>query len=194
MKVSDNSIVLVGAGGHSRSVIDVIEQDGRYEIYGLVDVASNIGSKVLGYEVIAGDEELPQLFSRCANALVTVGHIENNTLRVRLYQTLKKIGYFLPVLVSPLAYVSKYAELGEGTVVMHHALVNTNAKVGRNCIINSKALVEHDVQVGDHCHISTASVLNGGVVVKENTFFGSNATSRQEAVLEGFVKAGSISK
>lgn len=194
MKVSDNSIILVGAGGHCRSVIDVIEQDGRYEIYGLVDVASNIGSKVLGYEVIAGDEELPQLFSQCTNALVTVGHIQNNTLRVRLYQTLKKIGYFLPALVSPLAYVSKHAELGEGTVVMHHALVNVNAKVGRNCIINSKALVEHDVQIGDHCHISTASVLNGGVVVKENTFFGSNATSRQEVVLEGFVKAGSISK
>src|SRR5690606_42091003 len=91
-------------------------------------------------------------------------------------------------------YVSQHAEIGECTVVMHHALINDNACVGKICIINSKALIEHDVQVGDHCHIYTASVLNGGVVVADHTFVGSNATSKQEAELTGFIKAGSLAK
>lgn len=194
MTHADKGILLVGAGGHCRSVIDVIEHEGRYEILGLVDIKANIGSRVLGYEVIASDDQLPELITRCSNALVTIGHIESNTLRVELFQRLKQLGYQLPTIVSPLAYVSKHAKLGEGTVVMHHALVNANATVGCNCIINTKALVEHDVKVGNHCHISTASVLNGGVIVKDNTFFGSNATSRQEMVFEGFIKAGSLAK
>lgn len=194
MSQIENEIILIGAGGHCRSVIDVIEQEGRYQILGLVDIEVNIGSRILGYEVIASDAQLPELITHCNNALVTVGHIQSNILRVKLFQQLKQLGYRLPTIVSPLAYVSRHATLEEGTVVMHHALINANAKIGCNCIINSKALVEHDVKVGDHCHISTASVLNGGVVVKDNTFFGSNATSRQETMLEGFIKAGSLTK
>src|SRR5690606_32925171 len=110
------------------------------------------------------------------------------------YESLKEIGYKLPVITSPLAYVSRHAQIGEGTLIMHHALVNANANIGKNCIINSKALIEHDAQVGDHCHISTASVINGGVVVENNTFVGSNSTSKQEANLMGFIKAGSLAK
>ncbi|WP_312905603.1 NeuD/PglB/VioB family sugar acetyltransferase [Stutzerimonas nitrititolerans] len=191
---SAERIILVGGGGHCRSVIDVIEQQGKYKIDGIVDLKENIGEKVLGYPVIACDNQLRELFSSCKNALITVGHIKTNSLRLKLYESLKGIGYKLPVITSPLAYVSRHAQIGEGTVIMHHALVNANANIGKNCIINSKALIEHDAQVGDHCHVSTASVLNGGVVVENNTFVGSNSTSKQEANLMGFIKAGSLAK
>jgi len=191
---SAERIILVGGGGHCRSVIDVIEQQGKYKIDGIVDLKENIGEKVLGYPVIACDNQLRELFSICKNALITVGHIKSNSLRLKLYESLKEIGYKLPVITSPLAYVSRHAQIGEGTVIMHHALVNANANIGKNCIINSKALIEHDAQVGDHCHISTASVINGGVVVENNTFVGSNSTSKQEANLMGFIKAGSLAK
>jgi len=191
---SAERIILVGGGGHCRSVIDVIEQQGKYKIDGIVDLKENIGEKVLGYPVIACDKQLRELFSSCKNAVITVGHIKTNSLRLKLYESLKEIGYKLPVITSPLAYVSRHAQIGEGTVIMHHALVNANANIGKNCIINSKALIEHDAQVGDHCHISTASVINGGVVVENNTFVGSNSTSKQEANLMGFIKAGSLAK
>lgn len=191
---SAERIILVGGGGHCRSVIDVIEQQGKYKIDGIVDLKENIGEKILGYPVIACDNQLSELFSSCKNAVITVGHIKTNSLRLKLYESLKEIGYKLPVITSPLAYVSRHAQIGEGTVIMHHALVNANANIGKNCIINSKALIEHDAQVGDHCHISTASVINGGVVVENNTFVGSNSTSKQEANLMGFIKAGSLAK
>lgn len=187
-------IVLIGGGGHCHSVIDVIEQTNKYEIIGIVDTKENIGKKVLDYKIIACDDDLETIFLSCKNALITVGQIESNKIRVKIYNNLKKIGFNLPVIISPLAYVSKHSSIEEGTIIMHHALVNANAKIGKNCIINTKALIEHDCVIGDNCHISTASVLNGGVRVKENSFFGSNATSKQSIEIDGFIKAGSLAK
>ena len=185
-------IVLIGGGGHCHSVIDVIEQENKYEIIGIVDIKENIGKKVLDYEIIACDDDLEIIFQTCKNAVITVGHIESNKIRVKIYNNLKQIGFNLPTIISPLAYVSKYSFIDESTIIMHHALVNSNTKIGKNCIINTKALIEHDCIVEDNCHISTASVLNGGVRVKENSFFGSNATSKQSIEIDGFIKAGSL--
>ena len=187
-------IVLIGGGGHCHSVIDVIEQTNKYQIIGIVDTKENIGKKVLDYKIIACDDDLEIIFQSCKNALITVGQIESNKIRVKIYNKLKQIGFNLPVIISPLAYVSKHSFIDEGTVVMHHALVNANVKIGKNCIINTKALIEHDCIVEDNCHISTASVINGGVIVKENSFVGSNATSKQYTEIAGFVKAGSLVK
>ena len=69
-----------------------------------------------------------------------------------------------------------------------------NTKIGKNCIINTKALIEHDCIVEDNCHISTASVINGGVIVKNDSFVGSNSTSKQSIEISGFIKAGSLAK
>ncbi|MGB5794132.1 acetyltransferase, partial [Poseidonibacter sp.] len=172
-------IVLLGGGGHCNSVIDVIEQENKYEIIGIVDRKELIGKEILGYKIIACDDELETIFKTCKNAIITVGQIESNKVRIELFNSLKKIGFNLPVIISPIAYVSKHCFIEEGTVVMHHSLINSNSKIGKNCIINTKALIEHDVIVKDNCHISTESVLNGGVVVEENTFFGSNSMARE---------------
>lgn len=194
MTMAKDDIILIGAGGHCRSVIDVIEQEGRYKIAGLIDEKRNVGQDVLGYQVIGCDDELAELRGTYSNALVTVGHVYDNSIRVRLFNKIKGLGFFIPTVVSPLAYVSRSASLGEGSVVMHHALVNAKSKVGYNCIINTKALIEHDVIVGNHCHISTASVLNGGAQVSDNVFFGSNATSVQGCLVQGFVRAAHLCK
>lgn len=188
------NIILIGGGGHCKSVIDVIEQQNIYTILGIIDTKENIGKKVLGYDVIGCDDDLKQFVSTCNYALITVGHITSNALRVRLFNLAKEVGFTLPAIISPLAHVSKHAKLEEGTVVMHHGLVNASASVGKNCIINSKALVEHDVRIEDHCHISTGAILNGGVHVKANTFYGSNATCKECVTIDGFIKAGSIVK
>jgi sugar O-acyltransferase (sialic acid O-acetyltransferase NeuD family) len=187
-------IILIGGGGHCHSVIDVIEQENRFEIIGIVDLKENIGKDVFGYKIIACDDDLENIFKNCKNAIITIGFIQTNELRISLFDKSKKIGFNFPTIISPLAYVSKHSFLDEGTIIMHNALVNANAKIGKNCIINSKALIEHDVVVEDNCHISTASVLNGGVVVTKNTFYGSNATSKQGIKISGFVKAGSLVK
>lgn len=176
MKKEKPNIILVGGGGHCASVIDVIEQQGKYTIKGIIDTKEHVGKKVLGYKIIGTDDDLEKLYLTCPNAIISVGQIKSSALRVRLFQKLKSIGYQLPVVISPLAYVSKHAIIEEGTIIMHHALVNAGAKIGKNCIINTKANIEHGVQIEDFCHISTATVVNGDSIIGKNTFIGSNAT------------------
>jgi len=185
-------VILVGGGGHCKSVIDVIEQQNRYKIAGIIDKKELIGSKILGYEIIGCDDDLKELRRQIPHAIVTVGHVKSNRIRVKLFNLLKELKFDTPTIISPHAYISKHAILDEGSVVMHHALINSDVKIGKNCIINSKALIEHDAVIGDNCHISTASVINGGVVVRKNSFIGSNSVIKEYVEVEGFVKAGEL--
>ena len=187
-------ILLIGGGGHCKAIIDVIEQEKKYEIAGIIDKPKLKGQKVLGYEIIGSDQDLEQLFLTYKHAFIAIGHIESNTLRVKLFNTLKNIGYILPTIISPYAYISKHSTIKEGTIIMHHVLINANVTIGENCIINSKALVEHDVIIESNCHIATASIINGGCLVKEHTFLGSNSVTKENIILNGFNKAGSLIK
>ena len=172
-------LLLLGAGGHARACVDVIEQEGRYVIVGLTGIESEVGTSVLGYPVLATDADLPALLKTSA-ALVTVGQIKSPNLRISLFETIRKSGCEMPCIVSPKAYVSRHALVGAGSIVMHGAIVNAGAAVGRNCIINSHALVEHDVQISDHSHISTHAAINSGVRVGVGTFIGSGTIVRQQ--------------
>jgi sugar O-acyltransferase (sialic acid O-acetyltransferase NeuD family) len=174
------TILLVGAGGHARAVIDVIEQDGRFTVAGLTGLTSEVGQRVLGYPVLATDEALAGLRRDHGHALVAIGQIKDVQPRMRAFNQLQREGFELPSIVSPKAHVSKHAALGAGTVVMHGAVVNAGAVIGRNCIINSLALVEHDAVVGDHCHIATTAAINSGVKIGDASFIGSGVVVRQQ--------------
>lgn len=191
-----NKILLIGAGGHCKSCIDVIEQQGLYQIAGIIDKEVANETTVLGYPVIGSDESLVDLRQKYDYALVTIGQVKTPELKIKLFSRLVALGYNTPTIISPLAYVSKHAKIGRGTIVMHHALINAGADIGENCIINSKALVEHDAQVGNHCHISTGAVINGNVKVSDDSFIGSQATTKQGVVIleKSFIKAGSVVK
>jgi len=189
-------LILLGGGGHCKSCIDVIEQQAKYEIVGILDKKELIGEKVLGYEFVGTDDDIKTYVDQGCEFLITLGQIRTSSVRRSIYSKLVESNAQLASVVSPRAYVSKYTEIGKGTIVMHDALINTSAKVGVNCIINTKALIEHDVIIEDFCHISTGAVVNGSVIVKEGTFIGSNAVSI-ECVVTGkgsFIKAGSIYK
>jgi sugar O-acyltransferase (sialic acid O-acetyltransferase NeuD family) len=178
------SIILIGGGGHCKSVIDVIEQEGRFEIVGIVDKPELLGSNVLGYSVVGNDSDLDSLAKKYQYALITVGQIKSPSLRIKLFDLAVKAGFTLPNIISPNAYVSRHSSIGNGVVVMHNAIVNASASIGDNCIINSKALIEHDVVIKNHCHISTGSIVNGGALIKNRVFFGSNSTTREGVIIE----------
>ncbi len=177
--MSDAFILLLGAGGHARSCIDAIEQEGRFRVAGLVGADAETGGTVLGYPILGNDGELPSLLRRYCRALVTVGQIKNPDTRIRLFALAQQFGCELPVVISPRAYVSRHAKIGRGTIVLHGAVINAGAEVGDNCIVNTSAVIDHDAIVGSHCHISTTAVLNAGVKVGAGTFVGSNTSIRQ---------------
>ena len=172
-------LILVGGGGHCRSCIDVIQLENAYRIAGIVDIKERLHQSVMGYEIIATDDALPELARRYDNFLITVGQIKNAHKRTTIYSNLKKLGVTLPVIVSPMAYVAPNATIENGTIVMHHAIVNSGAVLGINCIANTRALVEHEAVIGDHCHIATGAIVNGGARVGNRTFIGSLTMIRE---------------
>ena len=171
--------ILIGAGGHARACIDVIEQQGQYQIAGLVGMEEQKHTQQLGYAVIASDDALDELAKSYQYALITIGQIQTAEHRQRLYQMAVHCGFKMPVIVAPTAHVSRHATLGAGSIVMHGAIVNAGAKVGINCIINTRAVIEHDTGVGDHCHISTGAILNGDVTVGAGSFVGSGCVIKE---------------
>ena len=191
-----DKIILIGGGGHCRSVIDVIEKEGNFEIMGIIDKKEKVGKEILGYKIIGTDDDLKDLREEIEYAFITIGQIKSVEPRKRIFKILKELRYKIPVVISPLAYVSKYSSIEEGTIIMHGVVVNANVKIGKNTIINSRALIEHDCIIGDFCHISTGVILNGNVQVGKETFIGSGSTCVNGIKIpeKSFIKAGSLVK
>lgn len=173
--MAKKDLILIGGGGHCKSCIDVIEVEGRFKISGIVDIEKRLRQKVLDYEVIASDKDLPDLVTRYKDFFIAIGSIKDPWKRIEKFEYLKALGARFPVIISSLAHVAKSARVEEGTIVMHKVIVNSDARIGKNCIINTSALVEHDSQIGDHCHISTGSIVNGKCRIGNRVFMGSNS-------------------
>lgn len=172
-KKEQKNLILVGGGGHCKSVIDVAESAG-YNILGILDMPEDVGKQVLDYKVIGTDDDIPQYVDK-AEFIITVGFIKNPVIRIKLYNRIKEAGGQLATIVASTARVSRFATLGEGTVIMHQAFVNAGAQIGANCIINTFCNIEHDAHVGDQCHISTGTMVNGDCKVGERVFIGSQS-------------------
>lgn len=170
-------LILVGGGGHCKSVIDVAESAG-YTILGILDRPEEVGKRVLGYEVIGTDDDMGK-FADKAVFIVTVGQIKSPDLRIKLHQMLADAHCLLATIIASTAHVSKYAYIGEGTVIMHQAFVNADARIGKGCIINTASIIEHEAIVGDYCHVSTGATINGGATIGNNTFIGSQSVINQ---------------
>lgn len=175
MIISKPNIILIGGGGHCVSIIDVIEQENKYKIKGILE-PDNKENNVLGYPILGGDELIPKLIDDNTYFLITVGQIKSYAIREKIAKQLEKEKAQLATIISPLAYVSKHAVINKGTAIMHGVIVNAQVKIGKHCIINTKANIEHGAIIGDFCHISTCAVINGDSEINKGVFIGSNAT------------------
>ncbi|WP_300440105.1 acetyltransferase [Christiangramia sp.] len=189
-------IVLVGGGGHCHSVLDVIEQENRFKIKGIIDNNLPVNYNVLNYKIIGGDDDIVDLAKDQVYFLITVGQIKSYSVRLKLAKLLQKHECKIASVVSPRAYVSQHAKIGRGTVVMHNAFVNANVEIGDYCIINTNAGIEHDSIIGDFCHVSTGAIVNGDCEVGDGCFFGSNSTISNGKIVKtnSIIGAGSFHK
>jgi sugar O-acyltransferase (sialic acid O-acetyltransferase NeuD family) len=187
-------LILIGGGGHCKACIDVIEQSGNFEISGILDQESLIGQSVLGYPILGSDTNIPKYIELGYCFLITVGQIKSAEIRENIFKYLGDCKADMATIVSPLAYVSKYAEVGQGTIVMHNVIINAGARIGRNGILNTGCNIEHDALIGDHVHVSTLAAINGNCEVGDGVFIGSNATiSSQVKILKNtIIGAGTV--
>jgi sugar O-acyltransferase (sialic acid O-acetyltransferase NeuD family) len=181
LKTEKKKIILIGGGGHCSSVIDVIEQENRFEIIGILDPSS---SSTLSYPTIGDDNMIPDLVKEGFYFIISVGQIKTALVRKNIAQKLYTNNAKIATIISPYSYVSKHATIAEGTVVLHHALINASAKIGKHCIINSKANIEHGACIEDFCHISTGAIVNGDTKVGAESFIGSNAVLSNNIIID----------
>ena len=193
-KIKPN-LLLIGGWGNCFSVIDIIENENKFNIIGILD-SNIIENNVLGYKIMGGDDLIPKLVNENTFFLITVGQIKSYSSRERINKILIENNAKIATVISPLAYVSKHAKIEKGTVIMNHAVVNAKSKIGKNCIINTMSNIEHNVSVGDFCHISTCAVVNGDCVIGNGTFIGSNATISNNITLNknSIISAGKFIK
>lgn len=185
-------IVIVGFGGHGKSVADIVESTNEYEIVGYTDIEEN---RDCTYQYLGTDDVLQDLYlTGVKNAVIGIGFMGRGNVRQKIYAELKKIGYLFPVLIDPSAIVSSTAKIEEGTMIGKGAVVNADAKVDENCIINSGAIVEHECHIQSGAHVAVGAVLCGQVMIGKNCMIGANSTVIQclEIGSNVIVGAGSV--
>jgi sugar O-acyltransferase (sialic acid O-acetyltransferase NeuD family) len=189
-------IILIGAGGHAKSCIDIINAEGKYEIIGLVDNKKKKNSKIFNYKVLGNDKILEQIRTKVKFAFLAVGQIKTHELRKKLYLKAINLGFEFPKIISPSSIISPFSKIGKGCLIAHGVKINSNAKIGINSIINTNAIIEHDVLVGDFCHVSTSSTVNGNVEIGNNSFIGSGSILKNSIKIKNgtILPMGSIVK
>lgn len=168
-------VLLIGMGGHAKSMIDCIEAQGKYQIAGYTDLRDK--GVYRKYHYLGTDNELQEIYDRgVRKAVVALFGGGQKGLREKLYDKLKNIGYQLPIIQDPSSLVAKDAVVGEGVCIAKNTVINASSKIGKMCIINTGAIVEHEDEVGEFSHIAVGAVLCGGVKVGKGCFIGANAT------------------
>ena len=173
-----SKLVIFGAGGHAKSLIDLIAITGDWEISGLVGINNEINKSVLGYKVKWQEDQIIEIRKSFQYALVAIGDIPNGNRRKNLVLKLLEYDFILPTIISPKAYVSQFSKIGRGTTIGHNSVINANASIGNFCIINTNSLIEHDVFIDEFCHISTSVTINGEVNIGKGSFLGSGSIIR----------------
>ncbi|MFN0116739.1 MAG: acetyltransferase [Elusimicrobiota bacterium] len=173
--------VILGAGGHSKVLLDCLETNKSIEIINLLDADVKLkGKNVSKYKVLGGDEMLPQVKKmKVTHFIIGVGSVGNSTIRQKLFNLGIEQGLQPLSVIHPSAVISPSAIIGVGTVVFPMAVVNAGAIIGRNVIINTGAVVEHDCKVFDHVHLSPKSCLASTVIVGKGSHIGAGAVVKQ---------------
>jgi sugar O-acyltransferase (sialic acid O-acetyltransferase NeuD family) len=188
-------ILLIGAGGHCKSVIDSILSNKKFLIDAILDSGDKLGTSICGYTINYTDDDLEQLYkSGIKNAFVCVGGIGDVSIRKKLYHKAKSIGYQFPVIYDSSAIISNFATIAEGVFIGKRCIINSDATVGKMSILNTGSIIEHDCRIGDYSFISVGAILSGGVVIGNETHIGTGANIIQGIHIgnNSIIGAGSV--
>jgi UDP-perosamine 4-acetyltransferase len=166
-KALRRGVVVVGAGGHARVCVELLQSSGADIGY---CISSDPVTECVGVPVIQGDEWLHRLRqSGCVEAFVAIGH---NATRARLSEQVLDAGYQLVSAISPAATISSSASVGPGVAIMAGSVINAEAIIGRGVIVNTGATVDHNCRIGEFAHLAPGCHLAGTVKVGARSCLG----------------------
>ena len=179
-------LLIVGAGGFGRVTLEHAIKDFDCSF---VDDGKSIGVEINGVQVVGVVSDLPSLFMEYNKLVLSIG---NNNVRENIYKQAKDIGYSFPCIVDKSAYISPYASVGDGCVILNNVVIQNGSKVGTATILNPGVEVHHDSSVGDFCCIYTNSVIRMYAKVEDGVKIGSNVTIKNESTVNNDIDDGEI--
>ena len=180
------TFAIIGTGGHAKSIYDIIKTQKRITFFDSKKKIFEVGNKKFLVKKYSDINK-----HKITQAFVAIG---DNKFRQNIYNFLKKKKIKLSKLIHPKAYYSFGSQIGEGTVLMQGACVNTDTKIGSNCIINTNSSIDHDCIINDHSHISPGVTIAGNVRIGKNCWIGLGAKIIQNCIIGDnvFVAAGAV--
>jgi len=170
----DQSIVLLGMGGHAKVLLDSMRECGM-TVRGFINPVNTDAPD--GVEYLGDDERFRSDYSPSSVDLVNgLGSVRNTQARGDIFNQFKACGYRFASVIHPSAVISSTARLGEGVQVMAGVVIQTGVRCGDNVLMNTRSMIDHDCRVGTHSHIASGSVVSGNVNVGENVHVGAGST------------------
>lgn len=177
----NRKLLLIGGGGHCKSVLDSLYRLKKYDTIGIIDIKEHKGRTILETPVIGSDEDLPSLYEKgFKEAFITVGSVGDPTIRIKIANSLKNQGFTFPNIVDPTATVSLYSDLADGIFIGKQTIINAGTKIKSGVIVNTAVTIEHDCNIGEFVHVAPGSVLSGEVLVGDYTHLGANSVFKQQ--------------
>lgn len=187
-------ILLLGGGGHCKSIIDTIKSSNLYDIVGIIDLKDSVGKEVNGIKIIDHEENLNLYRNTIDNAFISIGSIGNVSIRKKVFLKLKKLNFNIPSIIDKTSIIGENVTIGNGTFIGKGSIINANVSIGENCIINSGVILEHDCKIDNFVHIAPGSIICGGVSISENSHIGAGTTIIQNKTIGNntIIGAGSL--
>jgi sugar O-acyltransferase (sialic acid O-acetyltransferase NeuD family) len=178
------SISIIGAGGHSKVIIDIIRELGNYNIIGIYD--DNKTGYFSGIKIIG---KISEIKNTTDYFIIGIG---NDKIRKKIAEEYHQLKW--ATLIHPKTIISKTSTIQEGTVICAGAIIQTEVIIGKHCIINTNCNIDHESIIGDYCSICPSSTICGQVKVGESSFIGANSTIIQtiEIGKECIIGAGTV--
>lgn len=176
MSLSNSKLpcLILGAGGHSRVLIEALRTTG-HEIVGVLAVDLKPGSELMGLPVLGGDDVVDQYDPEQIRLINGVGSIPGNTQRWHLAELMRNKQFQFGVVVHENITVAGDLCLAEGVQLMAGVTIQPGCKIGLDTIVNTGSLIDHDCEIGDHCHIAPGVTLSGNVQIGSNVHIGIGA-------------------
>jgi sugar O-acyltransferase (sialic acid O-acetyltransferase NeuD family) len=175
-----SNLLILGAGGHGRVVAEAAELQGLWKNIVFLDDREDTET-VLNHRIIGKLEEFERFAHQYQYAIVAIG---DNEKRLELIEKLIKSGYEIPVIIHPKSWVSNYSLIGEGSVILAGAVVNTNTTLGKGCIININSCIDHDCTVEDGVHVCSGTVVRSLCRIGKLSYIGAGSCVKSGTVFK----------
>lgn len=174
-------IFILGAGGHSKVLLDCLSINKNITILGILDINHQLhGKSILGISVLGNENEILKKYTPSSVKLVNgIGSTGLTTTRKNVFIKFKNLGYDFLNVIHPSSYVSQDVIIGEGVQIITRSIIHPGCRIGNNVIINTHVSVDHDCHIGDHVHLAPGVICCGDVTIGKGTHVGSGAVLLQ---------------